>query len=284
MSRFFTWRRLFVYSAYFTGVFSLIIGLFISQQAWAIHKTVRLIEKSWDARGHNYSEYSWIDKATHALLAGHEDVSKYNDIFWAKYDELDMTDGIFVRANLKTCEPGYEPDWVTANAGYQKWGFVMYRTDYDEDDETWAKTVRHINHSIRAHLEIEATHDGAECDPELVRDRAVLEIIEDRETLNGADADTVRALWRKRVDDGLVDKSFKMGGWNWGWYRVNLSKGKSRGQDEGESKAEEEEENEEIPQANGLSLNLCLMYDWSARALMQLAQGGLPAGGPRDPW
>jgi hypothetical protein len=271
MAPWFTPRRFLVYSAYFTGVFSLLIGLFISRHVWDIHTTIRLIEKSWDVRGHDYSNASWIDKASHALLAGHEDVSKYNDLFWAKYHELDTAEngqGSFNRSNLTTCKPGYAPEWVDKNAGYDKWGFVLYRTDYEEDDEEWAETVQHINHTIRAHLEIEATHDGNECDPDLVRDRAVIEIIEDRETLENASPETIRALWRERVDAGLVDSTFKIGGWRYGgWLRVNLSKAK----DDGEK-------------ANGMALNLCLMYDSSTRYLMYLAATSLPATGPRDPW
>jgi hypothetical protein len=268
MSRFFTWRRLFLYSAYFTGVFSIIISLFISEHAWNLHKTVRLIEKSWDTRGTNYSEYGWIDKAAHAIFAGHEDISQYNDLFWVKYHELDESeDGSFRREDLETCEPGYEPEWVTANAGYDKWGFVMYRTDYDEDDETWTKSVRHINHTIRTHLELEATHEGKDCDPNLVRDHAVLEIIEDKENLENAPAQTIRAMWRQRVDDGLVENGFKMGGWQHGWYRLRLN-GETTG----------------TAEPNGLALNLCLMYDWHARSSMMLASSGLPATGPRDPW
>jgi hypothetical protein len=276
MPSWFSPRRLLVYSAYFAGVFSLVIGLFISKHAWDIHTTVRLIEKSWDLRGHDYSNASWIDKATHALLAGHEDVSEYNDLFWAKYAELNEAkdgQGSFDRSNLTSCQPGYEPEWVDANGANAKWGFVLYRTDYDEDAETWAATVRHINHTIRTHLEIEATNDGHECDPGLVRDRAVIEIIEDRENLNGAASETVRALWRKRVDDGLVEESFKMGGWQFGWFRLNLNKYDESKTDDGERKT-----------ANGMALNLCLMYDWNARVAFQLATRGVPATGPRDPW
>ncbi len=277
MSSWFTPRRFLVYSAYFIGVFSLIIGLIVSKHAWELHTTVRLIEKSWDLRGHDYRNASWIDKAAHALLAGHEDVSEYNDLFWAKFAELDEAEdgqGSFDRSNLTSCEPGYEPEWAVANSAYAKWGFVLYRTDYDEDAETWAATVRHINQTIRTHLEIEATDDGHECDPELVRDRAVLEIIEDRENLDGATPETVRALWRKRVDDGLVDETFKMGGWQWGWFRLNLNMGDNEGKnDDGERKT-----------ANGIALNLCLMYDWHTRVVFRLASSGLPATGPRDPW
>ena len=276
MSSWLTPRRVLVYSAYFAGSFSLIIGLIISKHVWAIHTTVWLIEKSWDLRGHDYRNASWVDKASHALLAGHEDVSEYNDLFWAKFAELDTEkggQGFFDRTNLSSCEPGYEPEWVVANGGYDKWGFVLYRTDYDEDAENWAATVRHINHTIRTHLEIDATNDGHECDPELVRDRAVLEIIDDRESLDGVTSETVRALWRKRVDDGLVDKSFKIGGWQWGWFRVNLKKGD-----------DEEKTNGESETANGIALNLCLMYDSHARSMFQFAAGGLPATGPRDPW
>lgn len=279
MARWFTWRRLFVYSAYFTGVFSLLIGLFISKHVWTLHTTIRAIEKSWDVRGHNYSEYGWIDKAAHALLAGHEDVSEYNDLFWAKYHELDDKDGKpgeFNRSNLKPCEPGYEPRWVTDNAGYDKWGFVMYRTDYDEDDEAWAESVRHMNHTIRAHLELEAITEGYECDPDHVRDRAVLEIIEDETTLKDAPLDKVRALWRERVDAGLVESGMKMGGWRWGWFRLNLNRGRKAGDDT---------EGEDAPaKLNGLSLNLCLVYDWHTRVLMSFAHQGMPATGPRDPW
>jgi hypothetical protein len=277
MPSFFTPRRFLVYSAYFAGVFSLIIGLFISKHAWNLNTTIRLIEKSWDLRGHDYGNASWMDKATHALLAGHEDVSEYNDLFWAKIAELNQAEdgqGSFDRSNLSSCEPGYQPEWAVANGAYDKWGFVLYRTDYDEDAETWAATVRHLNHTIRTHLEIEATNDGRECDPELVRDRAVLEIIDDRENLDGATSETIRALWRKRVDDGLVEESFKMGGWQFGWFRLNLSKGNDEGKtDDGERKT-----------ANGISLNLCLMYDWHARVMFHLATSGVPATGPRDPW
>lgn len=274
MASWFTPRRFLVYSAYFVGVFSLLIGLFISKHVWNIHTTVRLIEKSWDVRGHDYRNASWIDKAAHALFAGHEDVSEYNNLFWAKYAQLETVEnaqGSFNRSNLTTCKPGYTPEWADANAGYDKWGFVLYRTDYDEDDETWTKRVQYMNHTIRTHLEVEATHDGSECDPELVRDRAVLEIIESRETLENASPETIRALWRERVDSGLVDNSgFKVGGWQYGgWLRVNLCKG---------------DDDTDCKKPNGMSLNLCLMYDSSSRIMMQLADSGLPATGPRDPW
>jgi hypothetical protein len=274
MASWFTPRRFLVYSAYFVGAFSTIVGLFVSRHVWEIHTTVRLIEKSWDVRGKDYRNVSWVGKASHALLAGHEDVSEYNDLFWAKYHELDTVEnvpGSFNRSNLTTCEPGYAPEWADANAGYDKWGFVLYRTDYEEDEKTWAETVQHINHTIRAHLEIEATHHGSECDPDLIRDRAVLEIIEDRETLDGARFEAIQALWRERVDTGLVDSTFKTGGWNWGWFRVNLNV--CNRDDDGECK-----------KANGMALNLCLMYDSSTRFMMQLATNGLPAAGPRDPW
>lgn len=268
MAPFLTWRRLFLYSAYFSGVFSIIISLFISKHAWSLHKTVRLIEKSWDIRGHNYSEYGWIDKASHAILAGHEDVSEYNDLFWAKYYELDESEeGVFKREKMGPCEPGYEPEWVNANAGYEQWGFVVYRTDYDEDHEAWAKTVRHINHTIRTHLELEATNEGKDCDPKHIRDRAVLQFIEDKLTLENAPIETVRTMWRQRVDDGLVEKGFKMGGWQYGWFRLNLNSGET-----------------DFKRPTGLALNLCLVYDWHARVSMALASGGVPATGPRDPW
>jgi hypothetical protein len=277
MARWFTPRRFLVYSAYIVGTFSLLIGVIISKHVWDIHATIRIIEKSWDVRGHDYRNASWLDKAAHALLAGHEDMSEYNDLFWAKFAELDPVENgqaSFDRSNLTVCKPGYAPEWVDANARYEKWGFVLYRTDYDEDEEVWAETVRHINQTIRTHLEIEATHDGNECDPDLVRDRAVLEIIEDRETLEGAGLETIRALWRERVDAGLVDSSFKMGGWQYGWFRLNLGKHKDDGQPDGADRKK----------ANGLALNICLVYDFSTRAMMQLTANGLPATGPRDPW
>jgi len=277
MASWLTPRRLLVYGAYFWGAFSLILGLFISKHAWSIHKTVRLIEKSWDARGHNYSDWGWTDKALHAVFAGHEDTSDYDKLFWTKYKELNGTEngeGSFDRSNLTTCKPGYEPEWVNANAGYEKWGFVLYRADYEDDDDTWAANLRHINYTIRAHLEIEATHDGAECDPSHVRDRAVLEVIEDRETLHNATVDTVRELWRKRVDDGLVDASMKIGGWNYGWHRINLNRGKGEPTTWAKAGA--------MP--NGLGLTVCLMYDANAQLMFSLYNSGLPATGPRDPW
>lgn len=273
MAPWFTPRRCLVYSAYFVGVFSFCIGLFISKQVWTIHTTIRLIEKSWDLRGTDYRNVTWMDKAAHALLAGHEDRSEYNDLFWAKYAELDTAEnvqGSFNRSNLTTCKPGYAPEWVDANIGYDKWGFVLYRTDYDEDNETWAETVKHINHTIRAHLEIEATRDGVECDPDLVRDRAVLEIIEDRETLDFAEPEKIRSLWRERVDAGLVDSSFKIGTWNHGWSRVNLKC--------------DESVDKRCAKPNGMALNLCLVYDHNSRLMMWLAESGIPATGPRDPW
>ncbi|PVH96226.1 hypothetical protein DM02DRAFT_731343 [Periconia macrospinosa] len=267
MARWCTPRRFLVYSAYFVGAFSLILGVVISKHAWNIHTTIRLIEKSWDVRGHDYRNYSWVDKATHALLAGHEDVSAYNDLFWAKHAELEAENGqgLFNRSNLTACKSGYAPEWADANAGYSKWGFVLYRTNYDDDDETWAEVVQHMNFTIRTHLEIDATHDGSECDPDLVRDRAVLEIIEDRETLDNATPDTIRTLWRERVDAGLVDSITKMGGWDYGgWFRVYFSFTKGA--------------------ANGMALNLCLMYDTLTRTMMQPFLNGFPATGPRDPW
>jgi hypothetical protein len=278
MARWFTPRRCLVYSAYFVGVFSLIVGMFISRHVWDIHTTVRLIEKSWDARGYNYRNISWPSKAAHALFAGHEDASEYNDLFWAKYDEITTVEnghGSFNRSNLTTCEDGYAPKWADANAGYDKWGFVLYRTDYNDDDETWAEIVKYLNHTIRTHLEIEATHSGSDCDPDLVRDRAVLEIIEDRETLAGATIETIRTLWRKRVDDGLVDSTFKIGGWQYGgWLRVDLHKGAGDSESDGKNRKK----------ANGMALNLCLMYDSNTRFSMFLANQSFPATGPRDPW
>lgn len=272
MARWLTPRRFLVYSAYFVGVFSVIVGLFISKHVWNIHTTIRIIEKSWDVRGRDYRNSSWLDKAGHALFAGHEDVSEYNDLFWAKFHELDETEngpGSFNRSNLTTCEHGYVPEWADANAGYDKWGFVLYRTDYEEDDEDWAETVQHMNHTIRTHLEIEATRDGSECDPDLVRDRAVLEIIEDRETLENAEFETIRALWRQRVDGNLVDSTTKMGGWRYGgWFRLNLRQA--------------DDANYKKP--NGMALNLCLVYDMGTRFMMRLSSSGFAATGPRDPW
>lgn len=255
-------RRILLYGACFAGAFSLVIGLFISKHAWNLNKTVKLVENSWDRRNISHSDRSWLDKAYHALLAGHEEVGEYNDLYWEKRHRLDES-GHFDRANL-TQSDECRPEWATANAAYDKWGFVVYRTYYGDKD--WNETLRFFNHSIRAHLEIEATTDGRECDPELVRDRAVIEVIENRELLEDATAEQVRALWRKRVKDGLVDAAPKMGGWKYGgWFKLNLDV-------------------EEAAKPNGMALNLCLVYDRAASAMVSIHQMGLPATGPRDPW
>jgi hypothetical protein len=95
--------------------------------------------------------------------------------------------------------------------------------------------------------------------------------------LENASPETIRALWRERVDAGLVDSTFKMGGWRYGgWLRLNLNFPK--GDDDGESDGTSRKK------ANGMALNLCLMYDSSTRYMMYLAATSLPATGPRDPW
>ncbi|CAI6327401.1 unnamed protein product [Periconia digitata] len=278
MARWLTPRRVLVYSAYFTGAFSLLIGAFISRHLWDVHTTIRIMEKSWDVRGHDYGNLTWIDKAIQAVFAGHEDVSEYNDMFWAKFGELDKAEdghGSFNRSNLTTCQRGYEPEWVDQNSRYEKWGFVLYRTDYEEDNVTWAESVKHINYTIRTHLEIDATHHGSDCDPDLVRDRAVLEIIEDREALEGASPHQIRALWRERVDAGLVDSTFKIGGWDYGgFFRINLPASDDNCESDGSK----------CKKANGMALNLCFMYDSGTRVMMQLVRNHLPATGPRDAW
>lgn len=262
MARWLTPKRILVYGAYFTGAFSLIVGLFVGKHAWHLHGTIKLIEKSWDRRNISHSDVSWVSKAYHAILAGHEEVGQYNDLYWDKRHQLQET-GCFDRANLKQSDD-CRPEWAETNAAYDKWGFVLYRTYYGDAD--WNETLQFFNHSIRSHLEVEATGEGQECDPELVRDRATLEVIEDRELLEDATIDQVRALWRKRVGEGLVDRTFKTGGWKYGgWFRVNLP-------------------GNEMKKPNGMALNLCMMYNHAASTVVALSQMGVPATGPRDPW
>ncbi|TKA21862.1 hypothetical protein B0A50_08734 [Salinomyces thailandicus] len=258
MPRWLTPRRILVYGAYLAGVFSILVGLFIGKHAWRLHATIKLIERSWDHRNISYENASWIDKAAHAITAGHEDVSQYNDLYWEKIRQLEEH-GEFDRTNL-TKREDCRPEWAEANESYEKWGFVLYRTHYGDD---WDEKLQTLNNSIRAHLEVEATEDGQECDPRLVRDRATLEIVDDRELLEDATPTQVRALWRKRVDDDLVDSAMKIGGWRYGWFRMRLPGGQA---------------------PNGIPLNMCLMYDFVADGLFMLQNNGVPATGPRDPW